>query len=310
VAKILCVGILVSDTIVKPVYPEIFSNDTMRVDAVEQSTGGDAMNQAVVLRRLGNRVGLAGIVGRDARGAELVERLSREGVDTRHIQRSEKAGTSTSILICEVSGERHVLYYPGAVEEYCETSVDDLGAYDILSIGSLFALPRMDREGYLRLLPEAKRLGLTVVADLTANVYDVPREDIVRLFPHIDCLCPSLVEGEMLTGERTPHAVIAALWALGARAVVLKAGKDGCYLGSGGVTHIPAYRDVPVVDTTGAGDAFMAGFIHALGKKQDYARCARFANAVAAVSVGALGATTAVTGEEQILRFARSREER
>jgi sugar/nucleoside kinase (ribokinase family) len=77
VAKILCVGILVSDTIVKPVYPEIFSNDTMRVDAVEQSTGGDAMNQAVVLRRLGNHVGLAGIVGRGRPGAELVERLSR-----------------------------------------------------------------------------------------------------------------------------------------------------------------------------------------------------------------------------------------
>lgn len=308
-AKILCVGILVSDTIVKPVHPDAFLHDTVRVDDVEQSTGGDAMNQALVLRRLGNHVALAGIVGQDARGAELVETLRREGVDTRHMHTSASAGTSTSILLCEASGERHVLYYPGAVEEFYMPSLEALEDYDILSVGSLFAVPRMDREGYRLLLPEAKRLGLTVVADLTANVYGVKREDITRLFPYIDCLCPSLVEGEMLTGERTPQAIISALWAMGARTVVLKAGEDGCYLGSGDITHIPAYRDVPVVDTTGAGDSFVAGFVHALGKGLDHTQGARFASAVGAVSVGALGATTAVTSEEQILRFAKSKEE-
>ena len=309
--KILCLGILVSDTIVKPVHPDIFQLDTARIDEVVQATGGDAMNQEKKKKKLGNRVALAGMVGCDLQGDALMNRLQAAFVNTAHIRKSKRMGTAMSILLCEENGERHVLYYPGANSEFCMEETVDLGEYDILTIGSLYGIPRMDDGGFETLLPVAKGLGMTVVADMTANIFDLPHERITALFPYIDYLCPSEAEASVLTGEKVPRDMVKALRRMGVKAVILKAGGDGCYVGLGDqVVHIPAYPDIPVVDTTGAGDSFVAGFVHALGKGMDVQSSARFASAVGAVSVGALGATSAIADEAQIMRFMKTHEMR
>lgn len=303
-ANILCTGILVSDTIVKPVHRDIFGQDTARVSELFYTSGGDAMNQALTLCHLGNQVAIAGAVGADAAGDRLLATLKEAGIDASHVQRSNTAGTACSIVLCEEDGERHVLYYPGANEAFYMPQCGDLSNYDMLAIGSLYSIPKMDREGFAQLLPQAKQQGVKVLADMTENTAGTSREAIAALLPYIDVLCPSLLEGQVFTGQTTPETIIRAFWAEGASTVVLKAGKEGCYVGEKDtIQQVPTYLEAPVVDTTGAGDSFTAGLIHGLLKGLPLAESACFACAVGSVAVGALGATTAVRSERQILDF-------
>jgi ribokinase len=98
----------------------------------------------------------------------------------------------------------------------------------------------------------------------------------------------------MLTGIAEPGSAVLRLRELGAGAVVIKLGAEGCLVAhDAGEISAPAFK-VPVVDTTGAGDCFAGGFLAALGRDSSLEDAARFANAVAALSVRSLGATEGV----------------
>ena len=105
-----------------------------------------------------------------------------------------------------------------------------------------------------------------------------------------------------MTGEAELEAIAQKFLDCGVKHVVIKTGKRGCYLATadGKRIGIPAVKGVKAIDTIGAGDNFVSGFISAILEGQDLVSCARFANATASVSVESIGATTGVTSREQV----------
>jgi sugar/nucleoside kinase (ribokinase family) len=125
--------------------------------------------------------------------------------------------------------------------------------------------------------------------------------------PHIDYFMPSYEEAVRLAGgETAPERIADAFLALGAKTAVIKLGKDGCYAKdsrTGAAFYAPTYLSVKPVDTTGAGDAFCAGFIAGLARGLPLEGCAALANAVGTFCVTAMGASTGVKGLGEVEAF-------
>jgi len=121
--------------------------------------------------------------------------------------------------------------------------------------------------------------------------------------PYIDYFLPSLEEARMIASRHAPSEVAQFFLDHGVRVVALKMGEEGCYLRSPDEElQIPAY-DVVGIDTTGAGDAFVAGFLTGVVKGWDLQRTGYLANAVGALCITAMGATTGIRSFEETLRF-------
>jgi sugar/nucleoside kinase (ribokinase family) len=168
--------------------------------------------------------------------------------------------------------------------------------------------------GYLGLLPECepelprlfatikRRTGVKILLDTGGN----PKRDahlLQRLLPFVDIFLPSLDEARILTGENAPGRIVRKLREWSAPGVVgVKLGSQGCYIDHDGEAQLlPAQRVRVVVDATGAGDAFVAGFLAATLRGYEPFAAARIANTIAADCVRAVGASTAIKQLHQYL---------
>ncbi|HIC90308.1 MAG TPA: sugar kinase [Anaerolineae bacterium] len=309
-ADILCLGIMVADVVARPVtrFPE--RGRLELVDEMSLHTGGCAVNSGITLARLGFSVGVIGKVGSDGFGDFIVAELEREGVDTIGVRRDQVVHTSATMVMVDPDGERRFIHYLGANATLREGDVDfDLIARaKILHVAGSLVLPGIDGEPTARILRRAKELGVTTALD---TVWDATGRWMALVgpsLPHVDYFLPSLAEAQQLTGKQEPVDVAEALLAHGVRVVGLKMGEAGCYVRTADTElRLPAYR-VQAVDATGAGDAWAAGFLAGVLQGWDLARTARFANAVGALCVTAMGATGGVRSLEETLAFLAERE--
>ncbi|HIQ06614.1 MAG TPA: sugar kinase [Anaerolineae bacterium] len=309
-ADILCLGIMVADVVARPVtrFPE--RGRLELVDEMSLHTGGCAVNSGITLARLGFSVGVIGKVGSDGFGDFIVAELEREGVDTIGVRRDQVVHTSATMVMVDPDGERRFIHYLGANATLREGDVDfDLIARaKILHVAGSLVLPGIDGEPTARILRRAKELGVTTALD---TVWDATGRWMALVgpsLPHVDYFLPSLAEAQQLTGKQEPVDVAEALLAHGVRVVGLKMGEAGCYVRTADTElRLPAYR-VQAVDATGAGDAWAAGFLAGVLQGWDLACTARFANAVGALCVTAMGATGGVRSLEETLAFLAERE--
>ncbi|MCL1909628.1 MAG: carbohydrate kinase family protein, partial [Kiritimatiellaeota bacterium] len=122
--------------------------------------------------------------------------------------------------------------------------------------------------------------------------------------PWLDFFMPSEAEAALITGESDPVKMAEFLRGKGVKTAIVKLGEKGVYADGGGTErfHLPAFN-VPVVDTTGAGDSFTAGFLAKHTQGASLRECARYASAVAAHCVGAVGATAGIPDAETVEEF-------
>jgi sugar/nucleoside kinase (ribokinase family) len=207
--------------------------------------------------------------------------------------------TSSTIVTVHPDGERSFLHTRGCMQNFT--------ARDVLAHMSLVGRAGWLAFGYLGLLPECepelprlfsavkRRTGTRILLDTGGNPGRSPSL-LRRILPWVDVFVPSYEEAVALTGLQKPAEMVAAFRRLGAAGTVgIKLGADGCYLDHRGeAVHIPAQRVRSVVDTTGAGDAFVAGFLAATVRGFPPADAARIAIRVAASCVTAVGASTAI----------------
>jgi sugar/nucleoside kinase (ribokinase family) len=129
--------------------------------------------------------------------------------------------------------------------------------------------------------------------------------------PYIDYFMPSVEEAEKLSGETEHKKIADAFFDMGAKHVVIKLGKNGCYLRGAKASegeYFPTYSNVRPEDTTGAGDSFCAGFLFGLSKKYPLGECCRIGNAVGSHCVMKTGATAGIVPFEQIKKFMEEQE--
>jgi len=121
--------------------------------------------------------------------------------------------------------------------------------------------------------------------------------------PHLDYFVPSLEEAKRIANREEPEEVAQVLIDHGVKTVGLKMGDEGCYLRSGNESvRLPALK-VDAVDATGAGDAFAAGFLTGVVKGWDLEKTRRFANAVGACCVQAVGTTAGLKSFEETMKM-------
>jgi sugar/nucleoside kinase (ribokinase family) len=293
---------MVADLVVSPVAPDCFQSDTSRLECAILRSGGDALNEATVLARLGVRTAVLGRVGQDLFGNFLLEELGLAGVDTQHVRRDATVGTALTVVLLQSNSERNFLYYPGATANLVAEDVSNeiLSECQMLVVGSAFGLPSLDGEGLAGVLARARSMGVTTALDTTWDTFGRWLPTLQPVLPHVNFFMPSVYEARALVGDGDPEEVAARLAALGPSVVVIKLGAAGCYLHTAERGwHIPPLPS-HVVDTTGAGDCFVGGFLAGWIRGWDLFESARLGHAAAACCVEEVGATTGVHSWEQV----------
>jgi sugar/nucleoside kinase (ribokinase family) len=304
---ILCVGIAVCDVLIKPVSQETLARDTSRAQFVKLLGGGDAFNAAGNMAALGARVRLVSGVGRDELGDMLRASLARQGVEARLVEVDEP--TSAAAVLIRPDGERSFVSFHGASHRLSEPDIPDAvfeGA-DTMYVGSANGLPGLDGEGMARLIRRAKAAGLTTALDVTGEVSEGKLAALSCVLKHVDIFMPSRREACRLTGIGDPLDAARAFATLGPGTVVVKCGPSGCVALSEGVAFASPGFPAEVADTTGAGDAFVSGFLTARERGFALPECLDFANAAGAVCVGRVGASGTLSNFDQLTRMVEAR---
>lgn len=303
---IVCLGIMVADVVGRPLqsFPEM--GKLVLVDEMSLHTGGCAVNAAIALARLGIPVEVIGKVGEDPFGDFLLSELEKNKVGTKGVSRDPMIGTSATMVMVHPDGERSFIHYLGANARLLPGDID-FGRIErsaILHFAGFFVLPGMDGLPAVDLFKKARAAGVTIFLDTVWDASGRWIELLAPCLPLVDYFVPNLAEAQELTGLDRPEEVGRALLDRGVGVVALKMGADGCLVmtGKGEKIRIPAFR-VSVVDGTGAGDAFAAGFIAGVWLRWPLERTARLANAVGALCVTEAGASGGIRSLPETLEF-------
>lgn len=294
VTGVLCAGNISHDILVRPVDEFRWGTCTWVEEFVEEM-GGNASNASFVLGRLGVPAKLMGMVGRDERGAALLRKLTGAGVDVSAVGRSE-GPTTTTICVANSTGDRLFLQRPGSsLEAFAEPAVFNAelcGGASHYHQANLYSLANLRRHS-AETMRRAHDAGLTVSVDTGWAADGRWMEVLEPALPFTDLLFVNEDEARMLTGHSEPDAIARTLRDHGATTIALKLGAHGSILFRGDDRIECAPFAVKVVDTTGAGDNYAAGFLAALYRGLDYAHAGLIANATGAISVTQLGAVRA-----------------
>jgi sugar/nucleoside kinase (ribokinase family) len=298
---VVVAGLALVDIIGRPVdFHKPPKRGTLQlIDSVTLATGGNVSNVGIDLARLGFKVGAISKVGSDSFGRYVIQHFRSNGLNTKGVIIDAKAQTSATIVGVDRSGERTFLHTRGCMKNF--------RADDILRYIPLIRKARIFAIGYLGLLPEVekefvklfrilkKETGVKILLDTAASPR-VTNKELRGFLPYVDYFIPSYDEAVVLTGRKTPESIVEALIYAGAPYVVgVKLAEKGCYISDGRHNKFVRARSVKkVVDATGAGDAFVAGFIAATLKGLDPFKAASVANSVAASCISAVGASTAI----------------
>lgn len=277
---IVAVGAHILDTSLLPVEAIPEGQGGVLVDEISMSVAGPAGGTAVVLAKLGAMVTSAGAVGDDAAGELLVTLLRRAGVSTDGIARVALP-TSASVLPIRADGSRPSFHIVGA-NAAISSSIDWelIDSADHLHLGGPEYLGAASAR---QILTTAKRNGATTSMDLVTQGAPDALPMLRELLPKVDYLLPNDEQVLGWTAAETLAEGVQTLLDLGAGVVAATAGPNPVVVGDAdGLRSVPVFS-VPVVDTTGCGDSFSAGFLVArllLGESTTDA--ARFGAAVAA----------------------------
>lgn len=302
-----CIGILVADVITKPVDKIPAPGLLERVSSIETYTGGCAMSAGIDMAKIGIKTAVLGKVGNDSFGEFLKEALVKYGVDTRGIAVDENVQTSASVVLSSSSGERSFLHTVGANGTFCYEDVnwDVIADSDIIFVAGTMLMDSFDGECCAQVLKKCKEMGKTTVLDTAWDSQGRWMKVLEPCMQYIDIFLPSIDEAIELSGETEPDKIADVFFNMGVSKVVIKLGSRGCYMRETKDSQpviIPCFK-VKAVDTTGAGDSFCAGFLSAMAKGLSFEECGRFANAVGAHCVMAMGATTGIKSFEEINEF-------
>ena len=304
---VLCCGNLVIDILVRPVDRFPWGTTTL-VDAIEQHLGGNGASTSYTLGKLGTSVRLVSMAGQDAFGDLALSKLVGAGVDTRWIARSS-AHTATTVVLVDSSGNRMFLHRLGAsakaFAEPVEFTPELTRGMSHFHLASVFGLPNL-RPHIAGVLRRAREAGFETSVDTQWDTLGRWMEDLAPCLPYTDLLFMNQDEARMLAGTSEPARAAAVMQEHGARTVALKLGARGCAVfGPEGAIECPAF-DVPVVDTTGAGDCFAGAFLAALLRGCSYAEASKFANATGALVIQQLGAVEGVRSLAETEEWTRS----
>lgn len=265
----------------------------------QESCGGSAANTVVGLARLGCKTGFVGKVGDDSEGKLLIDEFREEGVDARGITVAAHARSGKVMGFVDQRGDRALYVDPGVNDliEFTDINRKYIDETMFLHLTSFVGEKSFQtQKEVVEALPEAVRLSFDPGA-LYARIGLAAIESTVR---RTFLFMPNAGELELLTGKTDYKDGADLLLAKGVHIVAVKLGSEGCYVTDGKQEHTIEVFNVKVVDTTGAGDAFCAGFLYGLVKGRSLEDCGRIGNFVASRCIMKMGARTGLPTLEDL----------
>lgn len=311
--KILCVGIVTVDIITRPVEKMPEPGLLTPVDSISMHVGGCAANAACDLRRLGFDPLLTVRTGDDGFAAFVRRYLEENGVDLRYVVTDRAHETAATTVVVSASGERTFLHNPGANDALTASDVPDaaLDASDIVFVAGTFLMHGFDGEECRRLLLRARKKGKFTCLDTAWDFRGGWMQTLAPCLSLLDLFMPSYDEASALAGgEKDLDKMADFFFGAGAKNVVIKCGREGAYICEAGRPRFmaPAYPVLHPADTTGAGDAFCAGFLAGLAMEKRFADCAKLGNAVGHFCVTGVGASSGVPSLAAVEAFLKTAE--
>ncbi len=255
-----------------------------------ESCGGSAANTTVGLARLGLKTGFVGKVADDREGRLLLNDFKRENVDTQGIAITKNRQSGTVMGFVDKKGHRALYVAPGvnAELELDEVDLDYVRKAELLHLASFIGEKSFETQTkVVQQLPEHIKVSLDP-GRLYAERSLVELKPILR---RVYAMLPNAAELKLLTGKGYKEGA-EALIVEGTQVVGVKLGNKGCFITDGERSHTIAPCEAEAVDTTGAGDAWNAGFLYGLLKKKSLKECGKLGNFVASKCIRQMGART------------------
>jgi len=254
--------------------------------SMNEFPGGSAANTVVGLAILGAKTGFLGKVAQDREGQLLLDDFKREGVNTDGIVIAKEGNSGTVSAFIDKKGERALYVHP---------SVNDTLTFEEINLDyakqtSFIHLTSMDEKPFIAQKQLMRELLRVKVSLDPGEIY--ARKGLAKLRPIMKrcfVVMPSENELKILTGKGFKEGA-KTLLKEGANIVAVKLGEKGCYVTDGRENHLVKPFETKVVDTTGAGDAFCAGFLYGSIRKKDLYECGRLGNFVASKVISKVGA--------------------
>ena len=313
-AKVVSMGIHIADVLGRPVTGIPEGQNLAILDEIRLTVAGTAAGTSVDLAKLGAEVYAMGAIGEDELGNFVDTTMKRYGINTDGLARKKGVQTSSTMLPIRPNGERPALHVPGANTEFCfdDINLDIIAEADFLHIGGTPLLTSLDGESMKEVFKYAKEHNVITTYDLLA----IDRPDLLDLvkppLPYVDYFMPGLEEVIMMSGISDRHEIIKLFLDLGAKHTVFKMGDKGssiAYFEQDKIheTLVPSFS-VPIVDSTGCGDAYCAGFIVGLSMGWDLEKAGLLGSAAGALVIQGLGSDAGIVDLNSTIKFMKTAE--
>lgn len=293
----------------------------------ERKPGGAPANVAAAVRKYGAESSIITQLGEDAFGDFLLEQLQEAGVCTKHVFRTNEANTGLAFVSLREDGERDFSFYrkPSADLLLTEDKIDEnwFGEGDILHFCSVDLVESPMKKAHLKAIQSIKEKGGLVSFDPNVRLplwddEQACRKTILDFIPHAHLVKISDDELPFITGIEDTEEAVHSLFKGDVKVVIVTNGSKGSDLYVNGTKYESYPFKVEVIDTTGAGDAFIGGILYQLLEKkatpatvttifeEKYTEILAFANASGALTTTGKGAISSLPKKEEILSLVKS----
>ena len=300
---VACAGQVVADLFVPPLPALPAAGELLTTGDMLSGVGGCSANAAAVLARFGVPTVLSAMVGADGQGDWVRRSLAEQGIDVRGVETSPTLATSQTVILPVVGEDRRYIHSIGANAEYrAADALSYAGRVEVLVVSGFLSLPGLRTEEVADLFGRARAAGTRTILDVVIpSGTEHVTEKIRPVLPFVDCFTPNDDEGAACTGEVDPVRQATTLVGWGCRSVVITRGEHGAIYAD--PERIVQVLPLPVrfVDGSGAGDAFVAGYVYGLVQDWPVERRLRFAAAVGASVTRGLGTRSTLFSLDEAL---------
>ncbi|HRH44994.1 MAG TPA: carbohydrate kinase family protein [Pyrinomonadaceae bacterium] len=300
--KIAVIGELNVDLVASGLVKEPTLGQEILAQDFTMTLGSASAVFACGIAKLGNQISFISRIGKDDFGRFCLDELQKKDVSTEKVEVIEKVKTGVTIVL-SMPKDRAMVTYLGAISELslADIPLDNLNNHNHLHLTSYFLQTKLQPDFPL-LMQEAKKRGLTVSFDPNSDPSQSWNEQIFEVIRNADIFFINELEATQLTGKNDLEAMLRDLEKY-CPCVVIKLGAKGAIaISNGKIVQTEGFK-VDAIDTTGAGDTFAAGFVHAYLEKKELSECLKIGNACGALSTLKVGGTSTQPDLQQLNEF-------
>jgi sugar/nucleoside kinase (ribokinase family) len=305
--KVVCLGVHLLDVLVKHPSAPNLEPGWQLLDDLRITAAGTAAGPAVDLAKLGAKPLAVGVIGADFEGNIVCDLMSEHGVDVGGMVRDEGGPTHVSLLFIGPDGERNpIMIRPTGARPLtlADIDMDAVAAADVLHVGGADQLGDFVEEGLTQLIGHARANDVTVTVDVLAQCDEAMRERLTPALSQAQFFFPNEAQLAEMTGTADPAEGVRRLReATEVETVIGTLGGEGSLiLGPGGEAKVPAF-EIELVDTTGCGDAYLAGFVVATANGWDAEAAGYLGAAASGLVATGLGSDSGIVDLDSTLEF-------